>query len=160
QSHKLLETIARLSSMEASGMVVESVLTDTDQDHTAPMQEYHLVDEKVLSRLLRLGSGIEFFEELVTSFGHDAEQLLKKMRRAVSEHDYPALQDSAHALRGSASEFGAYQLVNLCIEIKQLKPFEMTANRPTELLGEIQHTFDNSRLMMIKFARHRREAKN
>ncbi|GMR05897.1 MAG: hypothetical protein BMS9Abin25_0474 [Gammaproteobacteria bacterium] len=159
ESRRLLETIAHLSRRDVSGMAVESVLTDTDQHHRALMQEDLLVDKKVLSRLLRLGSGIEFFEELVASFGRDAEQLIKKMRRAVSEHDYPALQDSAHALRGSASEFGAYQLVSQCIEIKQLKPFEMTANRPTELLGEIQHTFDSSQLMLIEFARHRREAK-
>ena len=123
------------------------------------MQRDILVDEKVLKGLLRLGSGIDFFEELVASFGRDAEQLLKKMRRAVSEHDYPALQDAAHALRGSASEFGAYRLVNLCLEIKQMKPFEMTTKIPTVLLDDIQLTFDNSRLMLIEFARQRREAK-
>ena len=160
ESRKLLETIARLSSRGVTAVEYESLPSDAGQRNRVPIKEDILVDEKVLSGLLRLGSGIEFFEELVASFGRDAEQLLKKMRRAVSEHDYPELQDSAHALRGSASEFGAYKLVNLCVEIKQLKPFEMSADKPVELLAEIQHTFDISRLMLIEFARRRREAKS
>jgi len=159
ESRRLLETIARLSSKKVSRVVAEPALTEFSKHNRVPMQRDILVDEKVLKGLLRLGSGIDFFEELVASFGRDAEQLLKKMRRAVSEHDYPALQDAAHALRGSASEFGAYRLVNLCLEIKQMKPFEMTTKIPTVLLDDIQLTFDNSRLMLIEFARQRREAK-
>ena len=158
KSHLLLETIARLSRKDVKGAVVESVLTDAHPPDRAPIHEEILVDEKALRGLLRLGSGIEFFEELVASFGHDAELLVKKMRRAVIEHDYPALQDAAHALRGSASEFGAYRLVNQCIEIRQLKPFEMTASTPAELLKEVQHTFDNSRLMLKEFVAQCREA--
>ena len=122
------------------------------------MQDEILVDEKVLKGLLSLGSGIEFFEELVESFSRDAEQMIKKMRRAVSEHDFPALQDAAHALRGSASEFGAYRLVKLCLEIKQMKPFEMATQIPTVLLEDIQQAFDTSQLMLNEFARQRREA--
>ncbi len=159
ESHLLLETIARLLRRDVTGAGVESVFTDAHPTDRTSGHEEVLIDEKVLKGLLRLGSGIEFFEELVASFGHDAELLVKKMRRAVVEHDYPALQDAAHALRGSASEFGAYRLVNHCIEIKQLKPFEMTASTPTELLNEVQITFNNSRLMLNEFVAQCREAK-
>ncbi len=159
EAHLLLETIARLSRRDVNEAVVESVIADTVRPGKTKLNKEILIDEKVLRGLLRLGSGVEFFEELVTSFGHDAELLVRKMRRAVAEHDYPALQDAAHALRGSASEFGAYRLVKQCIEIRQLKPFEMTADAPTELLREVQHTFDDSRLMLNEFVAQYREAK-
>ena len=159
ESRRLLETIARLSSKKADLAAAETTLSEPRMQDKLPIKGDILVDEKVLKGLLRLGSGIDFFDELVASFGRDAEQLVKKMRRAVSEHDYPALQDAAHALRGSASEFGAYRLVNLCLEIKQMKPFEMTTKIPEVLLEDIQQTFNNSRLMLIEFARQRREAK-
>lgn len=158
ESRRLLEMIARLSLKHAGEAVTETELQQTTQRDRTPSQEEILVDEKVLKGLLRLGSGIEFFEELVASFGRDGEQLVLKMRRAVSEHDYPALQDAAHALRGSASEFGAYRLVNNCLEIKKMKPFEMGTNIPSVLLEDIQQTFSNSRLMLNEFARQRREA--
>jgi HPt (histidine-containing phosphotransfer) domain-containing protein len=112
----------------------------------------------VLQGLLRLGSGIEFFEELVASFGRDVKNLIKMMRRAVSELDYPVLQDSAHAMRGSASEFGACRLVHLCIRIRELKPYDMTTAKPAGLLEEVEQTFDSSRLLLDEFARRRREA--
>ncbi len=158
ESRRLLEMIARLSLKHAGEAVTETEQQQTTQRDRTPSQEDFLVDEKVLKGLLRLGSGIEFFEELVASFGRDGEQLVLKMRRAVSEHDYPALQDAAHALRGSASEFGAYRLVNICLEIKKMKPFEMGTNIPSALLEDIQQTFTNSRLMLNEFARQRREA--
>ncbi|MEA1890368.1 MAG: ATP-binding protein [Pseudomonadota bacterium] len=160
ETRKLLETIARLSRSDSSRAAHESVLTGADQDRREGIHDELLVDEKVLSGLLRLGSGIEFFDELVASFERDAEQMLKKMRRAVSEHDYPSLQDAAHALRGSAGEFGAYKLVKLCEEVKQLKPFEMVAERPAALVREIQQILDSSQLMLVEFARQRRQAKS
>ena len=158
ESRRLLEKIAQLSRSASSEPVAEPVLLGATQSGRVPMQDEILVDEKVLKGLLSLGSGIEFFEELVESFSRDAEQMIKKMRRAVSEHDFPALQDAAHALRGSASEFGAYRLVKLCLEIKQMKPFEMTTQIPTVLLEDIQQAFDTSQLMLNEFARQRREA--
>jgi two-component system sensor histidine kinase RpfC len=158
ESRRLLDTIARLSRKDVSLAVDDSASAGAAQSTKADTDDEILIDDKVLKGLLRLGSGIEFFEELVESFSHDAELLVKKMRRAVVEHDYPALQDSAHALQGSASEFGAYKLVNQCIQIKQLKPFEMTSKTPVELLTEIQHTFDSSRLVLIEFAVQCREA--
>jgi two-component system sensor histidine kinase RpfC len=160
ESRRLLETIARLSHESVQPAPEKFLSSETGSRTSNPESNSVLVDENVLKGLLRLGSGIEFYEELVASFGRDADQMIKKMRRSVSEHDYPSLQDAAHALRGSASEFGARKLVDLCREIKQLKPFEMTTQAPTLLLEEIQHTYNNSRLQLVEFARQRRESKS
>ncbi len=158
ETHQLLETIARLSRKNPGEPALELAVTDAARPESQEADEALLIDEKVLKGLLRLGSGVEFFAELVASFDHDAELLVKKMRRAVAEHDYPALQDAAHALHGSASEFGANRLVNLCVRIRQLKSFDMTADTPSELLKEVQQVFNSSRLMLDEFLAQCREA--
>lgn len=158
ESRRLLETIAGLCrDMSAGGANKHTV--EADSGHLGvPASSDILIDENVLQGLLRLGSGIEFFEELVASFGRDVKNLIKMMRRAVSELDYPVLQDSAHAMRGSASEFGACRLVHLCIRIRELKPYDMTSAKPAGLLEEVEQTFYSSRLLLDEFARRRREA--
>ena len=158
ESRRLLETIARLCREAAAGDSSRHAVAEGSVHRRVPAGSDILIDENVLQGLLRLGSGIEFFEELVASFGRDVNNLIKKMRRAVSELDYPVLQDSAHAMRGSASEFGACRLVNLCIRIRELKPYDMPGKKPAALLEEVEQTFDSSRLMLDEFARRRREA--
>ena len=158
ESRRLLETIARLCRDEAAGDSRKHYVEGDSADRRVAAGSEILIDENVLQGLLRLGTGIEFFEELVASFGRDVKNLIKKMSRAVSELDYPVLQDSAHAMRGSASEFGACRLVNLCIKIRELKPYDMTSAKPAALLEEIEQAFDSSRLMLDEFARQRREA--
>jgi len=158
ESRRLLEAIARLCRKETTDVTRELSAADKSAGVRDPANDEILIDEKVLQGLLRLGSGIEFFEELVASFGRDVKNLIKNMRRAVSELDYPALQDGAHALRGSAGEFGANRMVNLCIRIKELKPYDMTGEKPAALLEDVEQTFDSSRIMLDEFARQRREA--
>ena len=158
ESRRLLEAIARLCREEAADVTRELSAADKSARVRDPADDEILIDEKVLQGLLRLGSGIDFFEELVASFGRDVKNLIKNMRRAVSELDYPALQDGAHALRGSAGEFGANRMVNLCIRIKELKPYDMTGEKPAALLEDVEQTFDSSRIMLDEFARQRREA--
>ncbi len=171
EAHLLLETLARLACKGAGNKGLEKggegyIETHIEKasgfdgaESNAGLQEEILIDEKVLQGLLRLGSGVEFFEELVASFSHDAKLLVKKMRRAIVEHDYPALQDAAHALRGSASEFGAYRLVRQCMEIRQLRPFDMTTDTPAELLSDVQQTLKDSRHTLLEYVARYREAK-
>ena len=158
ESRRLLEAIARLCRAETTGVTRKLTAGDDSARVRDPADGEILIDESVLQGLLSLDSGIEFFEELVASFGRDVKNLIKNMHRAVSELDYPLLQDSAHALRGSASEFGAYRMVNLCISIKELKPYDMSTIKPAALLEAVEQTFDSSRIMLDEFARRRREA--
>jgi two-component system sensor histidine kinase RpfC len=158
ESRRLLETIAGLCRDMSAGGANKHAVEEGSGHLVVPASSDILIDENVLQGLLRLGSGIEFFEELVASFGRDVKNLIKMMRRAVSELDYPVLQDSAHAMRGSASEFGACRLVHLCIRIRELKPYDMTSAKPAGLLEEVEQTFDSSRLLLDEFARRRREA--
>lgn len=158
ESRRLLETIARLCRDDVAGAMKKQTAGHGVSDQRDISGKDILIDENVLQGLLRLGSGIEFFEELVASFGRDVKNLIKRMRRAVSELDYPALQDSAHALRGSASEFGAYRMVNLCINIKELKPYDMSTKKPAALLEEVEQAFISSSIILDEFARTRREA--
>lgn len=151
ESHLLLETIARLLRKESTEPAFETPVADDARSESEQSGEVLLIDEKALKGLLRLGSGVEFFAELVASFDHDISLLVKKMQRAVAEHDYPALQDAAHALRGSAGEFGANRLVSQCVRIRQLKPFDMTTDTPAELMKEVRLTFNRSRLMLDEF---------
>lgn len=160
ESRRLLESIARLISESGIGEVAKARSKDAGRGETGTDKQAQdsLVDQRVLKSLLRLGSGMTFFEELVDGFTKDVESLLVTMRQALSEQDYPALQDAAHALRGSASELGVQRLVELCIEIKALKPYEMGTRAPAKLLQEIEAGFASSRIILDDFIRQRRVA--
>ena len=157
ESRRLLAEIARLSRKHRQAAVHPRQATLPTQE--APVEDDVLIDEKALQGLLGLGSGVEFFEELVDSFSRDVQALMKKMRGAINDHDYPVLQDAAHAIRGSASEFGARRMVNLCLRIRELKPYDMTSAQPAQLLEDLQEAFASSRILLDEFTRRRREAR-
>ena len=144
-ARKLLETMARLVSelpevrdreTDGANRISEP---DAGYGSTGPNGP---IDETVLDGLMQLGNGVEFFRELVSGYARDGLRNLDHLERAASEGDYPAFQDAAHALRGSSSEFGAQGLVELCLEAKRLKPYDMGTEKPRQLAQRAREAFE------------------
>ena len=65
------------------------------------------------SRLEDLADGDnEFFEEMIEIFSEDSPITIAEMRTAFDSADYTQLIHTAHALKGSAANFGANNLAD------------------------------------------------
>jgi two-component system, sensor histidine kinase RpfC len=136
-ARQLLDTIARLAPAPQKPAVAQTVQSAVDGSEAQ-------VDEAALDRLASLGAGREFVRELVQGFARDGARLMDHLHHAVAERDYPEFQDVAHALKGTASELGATQLVRLCAEAKKLKPYEMADDKVAQLAARIETCFEGT----------------
>jgi HPt (histidine-containing phosphotransfer) domain-containing protein len=77
-----------------------------------------------LARIERLRSSLpgkdSLIDELIDLFVADLPQRLNAIAQAVDSIDGPALALQAHALRGSAANFGARRLDELCAKLEEL----------------------------------------
>jgi HPt (histidine-containing phosphotransfer) domain-containing protein len=62
----------------------------------------------------------ELLLELIDVFLEDAPQRIQAVRRALAAHDAEALYRAAHALKGSAGNFGAPDVVSRAIRLEAL----------------------------------------
>jgi two-component system, sensor histidine kinase RpfC len=65
---------------------------------------------------------------LVASFEAESERALRDIERALLAQDYGQWHDQLHMLKGGASDVGANQLVQLCVEAERIKPFEFATS--------------------------------
>ena len=160
-SRKLIDIIARLApevcdaSIDGEGA---DAIGEVAAGYEANPRSLTQVDEQVLDTLATLGSGLEFFKELVAGFNRDGLRLMKELQCAVTDKDYPAFQDALHALRGSAGEFGAAELVSLCVEAKGLKPFEMGSAKPGGLAERIEVSFNETCVLLTEYVNKKQDA--
>ncbi len=99
-----------------------------------------LFDQSVLNNLVALGEGIEFVQELIENFVADGRRHITIILSAATE-DYLQYRESLHALKGSASEFGATPLVDLCAQAEKLKPYDVGSVRIKNLSREVEVIF-------------------
>lgn len=155
EPHALLKTVEQLARGEQGRTV-----SIAQGRAAAPVRSRGgaLVDPAVLDALMTLGSGIDFFEELLQGFARDSSRNLEAMDRAASNGDTESWRDAVHALRGSAIEFGARRLVELCTEAEGL---DTTASDPDHLIGRtrvIRSTYEETRLVLEEYAKAQRNA--
>ena len=110
------------------------------------------LDEYKLKNLTQLGAGPEFIKQLVEGFSRDGERLMINMRQACDERDYPGLRDAAHALKGTAAELGAIELVRLCKHVEALKSYDMTSGKALTVVNTIENTLSETCLSLTDYA--------
>jgi CheY-like chemotaxis protein/HPt (histidine-containing phosphotransfer) domain-containing protein len=101
------------------------------------------LDESVLEGLRALGDA-SLLAELVELFVDEAPSRLMALRNAVEDEDAGTVEQTAHTLKGSCSNMGAWRMANLCAELQELgSSGELTAT--SELLDQLQAEFDRVR---------------
>jgi two-component system, sensor histidine kinase and response regulator len=109
---RLEETLARWIS------------SGTQESAPAPAEDSaedgNALDEDVVARLTELDAVAGGMEELAEMFLKDAAGTIASMRSAAASNDDGAVAAGAHSLKGSAGNFGARSLMDLCEEVERL----------------------------------------
>ena len=70
--------------------------------------------------LAPVGGDMDIFRRVVHIFMETSPELLNKIRYAVECKNPELIQNSAHTLKGSASNFGAHQVVKMALKLEQM----------------------------------------
>jgi len=73
---------------------------------------------EAMEMLLQMG-GPQVVADLLELFRSETPPLLQAMREALSRNDGPRLRESAHSVKGTASNLGAQTLASLCTELEK-----------------------------------------
>jgi CheY-like chemotaxis protein/HPt (histidine-containing phosphotransfer) domain-containing protein len=68
--------------------------------------------------LKRLDDDHDLLIEMIDLFLEEAPVQLTELRAALSQADFPALADAAHAIKGMAGHFSAEKIINLAIKLE------------------------------------------
>ena len=82
--------------------------------------------------------------ELIDEFLADTPPRLVTLREAITCNDPLTLAETAHALRGAAEHFGAYEVTALCEQLERLARTQGIAGA-TELVEAIDEAFERAR---------------
>ena len=81
-----------------------------------PDRSFQILD--LTQALERVGGDRELLGEIAALFLEDAPDLLRRMREALSKGDAYRLERSAHALKGSVSNFGAKRVYDAALALE------------------------------------------
>lgn len=79
-----------------------------------------VVDDAAIDQLRLISDDSAFFRSLVLDFLEDTKETLARLKEGVDQGDPEIVRDQAHAMRSSASHFGAQQLFDLCLSVSQI----------------------------------------
>ncbi len=144
----LLEHVLSLSTQQRRGKQALSK-KKREEENTSQNGIPKLFDQSTLNNLALLGGGNEFVQELIQSFVADGQRHVAKIIAATTE-DYLQYRESLHALKGSASEFGAIPLVNLCKQAEKLKPYDIGSVRIKNLSREVETLFNLTKVSLTE----------
>lgn len=127
-SRELVDLIARLSGQQAqqTAAAAPSVTQAPDE-----------LEESVLNALAQVG-GPGFVQDLLASFKEDSERALRDIECALEVQSYEQWHNQLHMLKGGASDIGASQLVQRCVEAERVKPFELATSLAHDKLGAVR----------------------
>lgn len=80
------------------------------------------LDDEMVARLRIEASqgGDDFFPQYIEYFCQDLEQAAKDLIAAAKEENAHRFLQIGHRLRGAAGNFGAHQLIELCLRLENL----------------------------------------
>jgi two-component system sensor histidine kinase/response regulator len=88
----------------------------------------------------------DLLRELIDVFVEDAPQRIQCVRRALADRDADALNRAAHALKGSASNFGAADVVSRAQRLETLaheNDLDAAASQFASLVAEMNLLIDD-----------------
>ncbi len=148
---KLLATLARFDKAPATSKPGGSIRQYRISPQP-PEVEVPLVDLAKLQSLRDLGLGSSFFVDLIGGFVRDSGLADAAIAAANEGRNYPALHDALHTLRGSAGELGATRVVDLCQQLRALRPFELGLVQSVRLVERLRSVHKETRLRLDELA--------
>lgn len=110
-----------MQSVEENQIPVEPGSIAMDINAAEVPAKAEILDMDSVKRLQSLNSekDPDFFARLVEAFLSFGQKNINSMNEAIRTNDLESIGRYAHALKGSCSNFGAMNVVNLCIEIEK-----------------------------------------
>ncbi|MCH8105855.1 MAG: response regulator [Proteobacteria bacterium] len=152
----MLECIASLSRKirtKESGKKPEQIRKSKVKSNY-PESEWY--DHTVLHELEILGEDSEFVKSLIENFIKDGKQHVSNINKSMQE-DYLEYRESLHALKGSATELGAFKLIEICVTGESAKPYDMGSNKILYACKQIEEVFKNTIIALDEAVTARQE---
>lgn len=98
----------------------ENSLQETAQETAVFKQTIQEIQIQVKATLeMVMGdSSAEMLNEMSTIFLEDATPLIDQIKSGQADHDFMAIRQAAHALKGSSATIGLEAFANLCLAIE------------------------------------------
>jgi CheY-like chemotaxis protein len=115
----------------------------------APTEPNPAIDPEIFASLRALQEPGEPdpVEELSSLFLADAPTRIQAIHQAAAAGQAAPIRESAHSLKGSASNFGAKRLASLCAQIEQAAAQEDTSTA-VNLLPDLDREFERVRFVL------------
>lgn len=136
----LLEKVAILTRRSTGKTRELTKKNTTNKPASRQINSSAWLDEKILQDLSNLGDSATFIVNLINGFEEDGKKHIKGIFQNEND-DYPAYREKLHALKGSATELGALELVSTCLKGEALKPYDMGTEKIKFLNREIEKIF-------------------
>ncbi|MFW7381204.1 MAG: Hpt domain-containing protein [Oligoflexus sp.] len=93
-----------------------------------------------IRELTEAGEEEDFLSSLIHMFFERTPQLLDEIQQGISQNNGKKLEFSAHALKGTAGNIGAYPLMKVCEQLEERGRI-LDFSDVTELLSELEDIF-------------------
>ncbi|MFH1861940.1 MAG: PAS domain S-box protein [bacterium] len=134
KTDELLETLERL--LHDSKRRVNPVKTQTNPSGDNEN------DLDLNALLERVDGDKELLQEIAALFLEDQQRMLSDIQQALESKDPQSLEQAAHTLKGSVSNFGADSAVNLALKL-EMKGRNRTLEQTEELLSALKNEIGN-----------------
>ncbi|MGB3095432.1 MAG: ATP-binding protein [Candidatus Deferrimicrobiaceae bacterium] len=103
-----------------------------------------VIDPATFNELAALGEKEDFLEKLIQIFLETGEQKIESIEQAMLARNYGRVSELAHALKGSAGQIGASNLMELCNRISHTRP-AVLMNEGNETVEVLRNEFERVR---------------
>jgi two-component system sensor histidine kinase RpfC len=140
----LLESIASLSKNIARKNADKPFLPrKSNTQIRSNFVESAWYDNVVLHELDILGNDPDFIKTLLRNFEKEGSRHIHDINETMLD-DYLEYREHLHALKGSATELGANELVEACLKGEALKPYDLNSSKMEQMSLHIEEVFGNT----------------
>lgn len=143
ESEKLLSTITSLSPRKLK----------SKKKQTSPVKltvTEETLDYESLNKISALSESVDFMHDLIQGFLSDTEKLIKQIESEAQMKNFTAIQDHAHAIKGSARSIGAMSLAEIAAEIQNRSNDESIADLLT-LCTTLNENFELTKSSLAQY---------
>ena len=110
-----------------------------------------------LAELASISKNAGFVESLIQGFILDTDKNLGDLKGYVQALDFGNIRDTAHAIAGSATNIGADELSQICVELDSITPNEIY--KVPSLFAQANHAYQNTKSAFADYlATHAQQA--
>jgi two-component system sensor histidine kinase RpfC len=113
-------------------------------------EQQPVLDYDTLNNLAKLSQDMDFMSDLIQGFLKDSKTLIETMKNSYTAGRFAAIQDSAHAMKGSTRSIGAVSLAQYATSIHQM----CTSENKTQMgdyLNQMDEAYDRTQTALVAY---------